>query len=201
MNSNIYLIRHAKTKGNYLKQYIGVTDEPLCEKGIEELGEKKISGCYPRVDYVYTSPMRRCCMTRKILYKDIPFEVVPEFTEYNFGDFEGKTYDDLKDRAEYRAWIDSGGIERIPGGEDFFVFKQCCCLGFENIVTKVIANRLEDTAIILHGGIIMAILEKYSENKSDFYSWQIKNCEGYKLNIDNDLWVSNKKIREITKIV
>ena len=37
MNHIIYLIRHARTEGNILGKYIGVTDQPLCQEGIKEL--------------------------------------------------------------------------------------------------------------------------------------------------------------------
>lgn len=33
----IHLIRHGVAEGNVLGQYIGSTDSPLCEQGIEQL--------------------------------------------------------------------------------------------------------------------------------------------------------------------
>ncbi|MDR4022422.1 MAG: phosphoglycerate mutase family protein, partial [Eubacteriales bacterium] len=35
----IILIRHGKTAGNIKGRYIGKTDEPLCEEGINEIRE------------------------------------------------------------------------------------------------------------------------------------------------------------------
>ena len=45
----LWLIRHGKTEGNKLARYIGTTDEPLCQEGIEFL--KKMD--YPKVQEIY----------------------------------------------------------------------------------------------------------------------------------------------------
>ena len=40
----MYLIRHSITYGNTLGRYIGTTDEPLCQEGVELLQKKYIRG-------------------------------------------------------------------------------------------------------------------------------------------------------------
>ena len=97
------LIRHGKTKGNLEGRYIGCrSDEPLCPEGTEELEQ----GMYPAVSRVYTSPMRRCLETAELLYPGVPTEIIPEFRECDFGEFEGKNYAELNGRADYQAWMD-----------------------------------------------------------------------------------------------
>ena len=108
------LIRHGKTRGNLEGRYVGCrTDEPLSPEGIEELKQRS----YPRAEWVYVSPMSRCIETAEILYPGVPMEIVPDFRECDFGDFEGKNYAELNGRADYQAWIDSGGQMAFPGGE------------------------------------------------------------------------------------
>ena len=107
------LIRHGKTRGNLEGRYIGCrSDENLCAEGIEELKQ----GTYPAAGKVYTSPMRRCLETAELLYPGIPAEEVPDFSECDFGEFEGKNYAELNGRKDYQAWIDSGGELPFPGG-------------------------------------------------------------------------------------
>jgi bisphosphoglycerate-dependent phosphoglycerate mutase len=53
MHADIYLIRHGRTAGNMRGEYIGVTDQPLCEEGIRELLEYKSSFRYPSVDLCF----------------------------------------------------------------------------------------------------------------------------------------------------
>lgn len=197
---NIYLIRHAKTEGNLKRQYIGITDEPVCEIGKKELIDRQEADIYPKVDYIYSSPMLRCRQTCQILYRNESFEIIPELSECDFGDFEGKNYAQLKDDPKYRDWINNNATGMIPGGESVIAFKQRSCRAFQRIVDEVINNTYDTVAVILHGGTIMAILESFSKEKRDFYSWKVENAQGYRLIIDKDLWKKEKKIKEIIKL-
>lgn len=181
MAYNIYLIRHAKTQANFERRYTGSANEPLAEAGIRELQEKNKAGYYPLVERVYVSPMQRCIQTARLIYPDIVQKVVPGFTEYDFGEFEGKVYEELKDNPVYQKWIESGGTDRAPGGEDIESYKQRCCLALEQVLDEIRKQGLSDTAVVVHGGTIMAILERYVPGEKGFYDWQIPNCGMYKL--------------------
>lgn len=100
------LIRHGQTQGNREHRYIGCrTDEPLCPEGIAQLQNRH----YPPVSRVFVSPMRRCVETASLLYPGVPQTIIGGFRECDFGDFENKNYAELNGRADYQAWIDSGG--------------------------------------------------------------------------------------------
>jgi len=200
MEYKLYLLRHAKTQGNLAGKYIGITDEPLSKEGIDTLGQCIDSGRYPAAEHVFASPMLRCRQTMERIYPGIPCTIVPEFAECNFGMFENKSYQELKDNPEYQSWIDSGGKGLIPEGEDILSFKARCCSGFEAVLSRIKEENLPNSALIIHGGTIMAVLEEYSGKKTDFYHWQIKNCEGYQLLIDGDLWSESKRIAAIMKL-
>ena len=89
------LIRHAKTQGNIERRYIGCrTDEDLCAEGIAQLQTQH----YPDADMVFASPMKRCIETAKLLYPDVPFDIIPDFRECDFGDFENRNYEELNGR-------------------------------------------------------------------------------------------------------
>ena len=72
----LWLIRHGKTEGNKLARYIGTTDEPLCQEGIEFL--KKMD--YPKVQEIYVSPLRRCVQTAEILFPEKPVHIILTIT-------------------------------------------------------------------------------------------------------------------------
>ena len=59
----IVLIRHGATAGNIEKRYIGTTDEPLCDTGTAQIQEYMSAGCYPKVQALYVSPLKRCSQT------------------------------------------------------------------------------------------------------------------------------------------
>lgn len=103
----IVLIRHGMTEGNVSRRYIGITDENLCPKGQQILNENIKNRMYPMADIVFSSTMKRCVQTAKIIYpeKDILKEEL--LKECDFGIFEGKNYMELSDEPLYQQWIDS----------------------------------------------------------------------------------------------
>ena len=89
----IYLIRHGRTYCNENKLYCGISDVSLSEEGKKELEEKRKSVRVPICKRNFTSGAKRANETFNILYPNKKYEVVKEFGEYNFGDFELKSYE------------------------------------------------------------------------------------------------------------
>ncbi len=170
----IIFIRHAATPGNAEKRYIGRTDEPLSNAGIEDLLKHE----YPNADLIFASPMKRCIQTAKLIYKDKEIITENDFRECDFGKFEGKNYIELTDDQDYQAWIDSNGTLPFPGGESNSDFKNRCINAFEKTIKSVSKENLT-VAYVVHGGTIMSILEYFSEPKSSFYDWHVENGNGY----------------------
>ena len=54
-------------------------------------------GEYPQVDAVFSSPLKRCTETAKVIYPDRNPIVLDDLREYDFGEFEGKTAEELQD--------------------------------------------------------------------------------------------------------
>ena len=93
----LILIRHLKTPGNEKRQYIGSTDEELSEQEVQNFKQKYKINSYPQVQQVIVSPMKRCIQTAELIYpkNQITQEVL--LKECDFGIFEGKTYEELKE--------------------------------------------------------------------------------------------------------
>ena len=66
----IHLIRNALTDENLEGRYIGHTDVDLGEEGRAQLFQMKDELIYPPVEAVFTSPLKRCTETAKILYPE-----------------------------------------------------------------------------------------------------------------------------------
>lgn len=172
------LIRHGQTQGNLERRYIGCrTDEPLCEQGRRMLLARR----YPPVSRVFASPMRRCLETAALLYPDRKPEIVTDFRECDFGAFEGRNYAELCGRADYQAWIDSGGALPFPGGESRERFAARCAEAFERLTRQ---GFREDCALVVHGGTIMAIMEKAARPAGSYYDFQVSNGGGFILGED-----------------
>lgn len=176
----IIFIRHEKTIGNIEYRYIGRTDQPLCNDGINDIKSHK----YPYADIVICSPMKRCIETAKLIYPDKNAVIYDDLRECDFGDFEGKNYIELSRNINYQKWIDSIGVIPFPNGESQEIFKQRSVKTFDKAVFD--NKSCGSIVFVVHGGTIMAVLEKYSVPKRDFYDYQVKNGCGFVTEFDDN---------------
>lgn len=169
---NVILIRHAATEGNRLRRYIGVTDEDIS-------GTECLTHSYPPCDLAVSSPMKRCLQTAEYLYPKQPVQICEKLRECDFGDFENKSYEDLKDDLRYQKWLDSGGKEPFPKGEAHEDFIKRSIEGFFETLCAFDGKNI---AYIIHGGSIMAIMQ--SLFGGGFYDYQVKNGGGFKFEME-----------------
>lgn len=182
MTITLYLIRHGATASNKRHAYLGQTNEPLSNEGSAQILSYKDAGIYPvkqRDMLIFSSPLCRCIQTKNLLYQDSSAILIPEWMEMNFGRFEGKNYQDLNGNPDYQRWIDSGGTIAFPEGESRAEFIARSLAGFEWCIKYIKEKSQTKAACIVHGGTIMAILS--SLTGSDYYDYQVKNGQGYKL--------------------
>ena len=185
----IFLFRHGMTDANEKKIYCGKSDVPLSEKGREAL--KKKAGASPDISFcrIYTSGLKRSSESLEILYPNLAKSSVEEkdFQEIDFGDFEMKSYDELKENPEYQKWVqneadrtDGEKENPCPNGESWARMKSRAISALE----RILANECS-VAIFSHGGIISAIMEHFFPNERKFlYDWQPDFGEGYKIRIE-----------------
>ncbi len=184
LTHHLVLIRHAMTAGNLAGQYIGSTDQPLCEAGVAQARVAAVS--VPTVGRVYCSPMLRCRQTAEILYPKHTPRVVANLREADFGLFEGKTHLELEHSPDYRQWIAAAGALPPPGGENGAQFRRRCIAAFYSILSEMANEKISSTACVLHGGSIMAIMAACASPQRPFYDWQVHNCCGFIVKADAD---------------
>lgn len=180
----LVLLRHGETEANREGRYLGQTDEALSGEGRKSLLSYKEQGMYPSVQYLFSSPMRRCLETAEILYPDLQPVVISEWREIDFGQFEYKNYEELKSNAAYQSWIESNGKLPFPGGESRKDFSARCVKGFVEMCSelgqKTGQYKTEPLrgGLIVHGGTIMALLSQYG--KGNYFDYQCDNGRGYR---------------------
>ena len=179
---SLVFIRHGATNGNLEKRYIGRTDEPLCSKGIEQA--LKLRGCNLPKKHIFVSPMKRAIQTAELIFPESKYVIEENFKETDFGIFEGKTASELSENEEYRLWVDSMCSSPVPNGESITEFKKRCVNAFKKIVKTLPDN--SEVSFVIHGGVIMAILEHFSKTNGNFYDYHIKNGEFIVCNFEND---------------
>lgn len=173
--STVYLIRHGKTEANLKHLYCGSTDLPLSEEGREALKAMHYD-IHPQK--ILTSGMRRTEETLKLLFGEVPHAVEPGFREIDFGVFEMQGYEDLKDRADYQAWITGDNESNIPpNGESGVQMTKRVLTALEPLLKSPVP-----TLVVTHGGVIASIMASlFPEEGKSRYAWQPKPGYGYEI--------------------
>ena len=164
----IYLIRHGKPEFPDERKYcIGQTDLPLSEEGraqIQALGEKFAGH---RIETIYSSPLKRCwesaLILRDALDKSIPIEVVDDLAEINMGDWDGLSFDEIREQfpEEYAARGADMYRFRPPRGESF----ADCAKRAEKTWDKLRAESRGDILIIGHAGWFRTLICGWEKRK------------------------------------
>lgn len=172
--SELYLIRHGRTEANEKWLYCGSTDLFLSEKGAEDL--KYISYAVPENTIFITSGMNRTEQTLKILFGDVPHKIDDRFREVNFGIFEMKSYESLKEQADYQEWISGDNEKNVPpNGESGEQMKKRVLKGLQKLEKEACP-----VVLVCHGGVIATIMEHlYPGEDRNRYQWQPKPGHGY----------------------
>ena len=183
------LIRHGTTLSNKEGRYLGKTDEALSPDGIGALEKSVADRIYPTADVLFSGPMKRCLETAGILYPGQTPIVIPEWTEMDFGAFEGHNYQELSGNPAYQRWIDSGGTLPFPEGESREEFIRRSVAGYEKMVyhMKRIWERsavsgqgdrkIQNVSAVVHGGNVMALLAHFLGG--EYFDYQVKCGQGY----------------------
>ncbi len=159
---DLTLIRHGQVQANIEKRYIGSTDMSLTVNGMKSLEKLNKAQIYKTPDYLFCSPMSRCKMTCDILFPDKIYTVIDEFHEMDFGRFEMKNYQELKDNAYYQRWIDSNGTIAFPEGESRQEFVLRCMSGFDKMLSKTCCCVESDSIRLINSPLKITI-----DNKND----------------------------------
>jgi len=182
------IIRHGMTQANINASYIGLTDLPLCTEGKAELFEKLEQFDYGTVQKVYTSPLLRCVQTANIIFPNSYTQKVNEIREMNFGDFEGKTADELVHLPEFKEWLKGGLDNAPPNGESLRSMAERCFEGFDFIIKNMMEEGLTNCAVVTHGGVIMNSLSCFGLPKLKPMEFSSDVGEGFELLATAQMW-------------
>jgi len=170
-------MRHGQTEGNALRRYIGRTDEPLSQIGALTASD---GGIFLNIKRVYVSPMVRARQTAGICFPNAEQVVINDFREMNFGDFENRSANDMEHDPAYRAWVESGCLDRCPNGDIKAEFDKRVISAFEKLMEKNYGGR---SIILAHGGTIMSIMGTFCSEDRPYYRWNVPNCGGYRIKL------------------
>lgn len=180
------IIRHGITEGNARKLFYGAADIPLLPEGEAELRRLSAEHPYPTASYYYTSPLYRTQQTLRILYGDVPFTVVDDLREFNFGDFEMRELKgDLDHDEAFLAWFSTGMKDTCPGGDNMADFT----VRVADAMAPIIA-RGEDAVCVIHGAVIAALLSVWFPIEEGIFQRAPHPGTGYQVIFENGQPVS-----------
>jgi len=121
--TRLLLVRHGLTDYNSTRRFAGSTDIELSPLGREQVARLRERLADQRIDFVYCSNLRRARVTAEILTegRNVPVVACPEIREVDYGECEGLTFSQIKERFPTVAEgvvAPERGLE-FPGGESF----------------------------------------------------------------------------------
>ena len=162
-------------------------DVPLLPQG-EELA-RRVGATLPAVEHIYRSPLQRCRRTAELLWPGVEMTVVDELRESDFGPFEGKNHEELKDDPLYQAWLGMGdrpNFAAMPVGESAQQVTDRVSIGLEKTAADAARRGFGRVGVVSHGGALMALLAKYGRPERDYYGWMCPNCGGFRAELNPD---------------
>ena len=178
------LIRHGRTEANEKWLYCGSTDLPLLPEGREELRALRREAVYPDTAGLCftTSGMRRTDETLSILFGAEERTALPAFREMDFGVFEMRSYEAMKEDPEYLAWITGDNTANVcPKGESGAIMEARVLTAWREL------EKGPDTVLVTYGGPIAAIMAYlFPEEGKNRYEWQPKNGRGFLLEREDE---------------
>lgn len=145
----VYLIRHTTPLISPGLIY-GRTEVPLVDSFQTEADEIK-SKLPTTFDAVYSSPSRRCTLLTEQLVPN--FQIDNRLCEFNFGEWEGKTWDTI-DQQESAAWMQDFVYVSTPNGESMLKMNERVMAFWTDLCQKT----YKTVAVVTHGGVIRLLM-------------------------------------------
>jgi probable phosphoglycerate mutase len=123
--TRLVMVRHGETLFTAQRRYSGRGDVDLSPRGEAQAAATaaRLATVVATAAVVATSPLTRCRRTAEAIARQLgpaPIEVEPDLIECDFGEWEGLTFAQVKQRwpDELDAWLSSPDVPP-PGGESF----------------------------------------------------------------------------------
>lgn len=182
----IALFRHGLTAENERKAYIGWLDAPLSENGKADLYEK--GRPVSKYESISTSDLLRAKETATYWFPEQSIYSTSNFREINFGEWEGKTYDQLKELPDYCKWLNAPFTVSATNGESYKEFVMRVDTGWNLLMEQ--SKKSDRMAVVTHGGVIRYLLSKYGVTEKEFWDYSISPGEGIEL-----IWSNKERFR------
>ncbi len=178
-NTEIIFIRHGETDLNKARLYFGHMDPPLNETGRSQLENTRrlLLGREGNIDAVFSSDLKRCTESMDILEidKNIEKKLEKDLREINFGVFEGKTYEEIKEEfpEEVKNMQKDWKNFKSEKGESLQEVMERTVRRLDEIISSYKDKKI---VIVTHAGVIQTLVSYYlSGNLDNYWKFKINN--------------------------
>ena len=189
-STEIIFIRHGETDFNKAGLYFGHLDPGLNETGRRQLEQTKrmLEEKEKNIEAVFSSDLKRCYESMEILQIDENVEkiLLKDFREINFGIFEGKTYEEIKEEfpEEVKKMHDDWQNFKVEGGESLFEVMERAAVKLEEIIEEYKNGKV---VVVAHAGVIKILVSYYLLGNLDgYWKFKIDNGSMTKMNITEE---------------
>ena len=167
----LLLVRHGQTAANVDKVWHGHTDTPLNPLGQQQtvrLGEY-FHNYMPEIHVIYSSPLQRARHTAEQIAETggHNINVDSRLMEFGIGEWEGRSFEDLKESTDFVDRMMDDEHHRAPGGETRHEVTQRFLEAVEGYWET---HPGENVVVVAHGLAIAFTLSYLMRNNTS--SWQ-----------------------------
>ena len=157
--ARLLLVRHGETEWIETSRYQGQSDIELSPSGLRQVERLRERLASEKIDALYSSDLRRAWQTAWIIAQGHKVEIVPcpELREVNFGEFEGKTFEQISQRylPVEQMWRGENLHARAPRGESLIEL----ATRVAQFIPKIRKHSQEETILLVgHSGSLQVLL-------------------------------------------
>lgn len=171
----IILVRHGQTDWNRDRRVMGARPIPLNTQGKREITQMAQLLSDVEFEIIYTSPLMRAFQTSRILSRgrSVKVEKVPEIQEIDYGEWVGRTFEDISKEKMFKTYYASPKEAQAPGGEKMTeVIKR----GVSFIETLKKKHKDGRVVVVSHADVIKSILIHYMDlDLNDLHKFRVDN--------------------------
>lgn len=201
--TRLYLVRHAETEANLGAVWHGAFDAPLTPKGEQQVAATARAfaalAAEAPFDALYSSPLGRAQTTAAAIAHAIAqppisaldlLRVEQALTEFTIGDWEGRSFEDLRAvEGLWERWAVDAEFAP-PNGESPASFNRRA-LGAMRALAA--AHPGERVIVVTHGGFICNVLAVWlGSGPSDWRRFEADNCSISVLVGSDDQWQAER---------
>lgn len=170
VKTHFWLARHGETEWNCIKKLQGNLDSPLSETGVLQAHSLARAITLLNIELIISSPLGRALKTAQICQQanQLELKTEPLLSERDFGDWQGKLFNDLKGERYFQSVFFQVTNDCPPNGESGLNCRQRISQALVDI-----AHQYQQINILLvtHGDAIRCFTTQLSnDDYCDAYS-------------------------------